>query len=154
MSNSTARMVLNIPSSATYQLPYNADELNWLHNQKLVSYYNPSLLYWCCAGIPVQQMCHPVGSAVGQSMSGLVKYLEGTSKFRSFGFKHSAIGPSFSGGPKFGTIFQCRDRTIHCFSKIETENSICYHVVIWALMWIQYLMKGLISFLYYYYYFF
>ena len=51
-----------------------------------------------------------------------------TSLFRGVGFKHSAIGPSLSRAPKFGTLFRSRSDirvTIYCFSNRNWKR-ICF----------------------------
>ena len=75
------------------------------------------------------------------------------SLFRGFGFRHSAIGPSLSQAPKFGTLFRSGSDnrvTIHCFSNRKS----IFSAVLSGASVDPYLMMGLISFLYYYYYYY
>ena len=65
--------------------------------------------WWNCAILLAQPS---VGNVSG-------RLLVVTSLFRGFGFRHSAIGPSLSQAPKFGTLFRSgldNRVTIYCFS--------------------------------------
>ena len=88
--------------------------------------YGPSLLGWCCAGVPDGTV--PSCWLSRRLTMSYGRLLVVTSLFRGFGFKHSAIGPSLSRPPKFGTLFRSGSDnrvTIYCFSNRNWKR-ICF----------------------------
>ena len=111
--NSAARLVLNIPKFSNISAAIR-DELHWLPIRRRVDFKIALMVRHCLVGAApeyLMELCHPVGSAVGRQCL--------RSASRGFGFRHSAIAPSLSQAPKFGTLFCSRldNRvTIYCFS--------------------------------------
>ena len=150
--NSAARLVLNIPKFSHISAAIR-DELHWLPNQEKDRLqdrpYGPSLLGWCCAGIP----------------DGTVPscWLSRRSTMSSVGFSWwprcsevsaSDIRPSglcCLRPPNF-ELSSAQDQTITWqFIAFQTETESASVSAVLSASVDPYLMKGLISFLCYYY---
>ena len=99
----------------------NYDELDWLpililEKDRLQDRpFVPSLLGWCCTGIPDGTVPSCFSQPSVDNVFG--RLLVVTSLFRGFGFRHWAIGSLLS--HTFGTLFRSGSDnrvTIYCFS--------------------------------------
>ena len=128
--NSAARLVLNIPKFSHISAAIR-DELHWLPIREGSTSRSPlwSVTAWLVLSRNTWRNCAillaqpAVGRQCLRSASRIVTWL-----FRGFGFKHSAIGPSLSRAPKFGTLFRSGSDnrvTIYCFSNRNWKR-ICF----------------------------
>ena len=153
MLNSAALLVLNIFKFSSISSAIR-DELHWLPIRRRIDFKISLVVRHCNVGAApeyLMELCHRVGSAVGRqclrsaSRGDLV-----VPRFRLQTFGHRAFAVS---GPRiWNSPFQ--DQTIarqFIAFQTETEGAFSISAVLSASV-DPYLMKGLISFLYYYYY--
>ena len=122
MRQRSSHIILNIPKFSHISAAIR-DELHWLPIRRRIDFKIALMVRHCLVGAAPEYLMELLAQPSVDNVFG--RPLVVTSLFRGFGFKHSAIGPSLSRAPKFGTlplgIRQSRDNLLLFKRKLKAH---------------------------------